>query len=137
MSGIRGQDTRPEMIIRRGLHAMGYRFRLHVKDFPGKPDLVFPKFKAVIFVHGCFWHGHNCHLFKWPATRPEFWKKKIESNRKRDQDVLSALGNLGWRVLVVWECALKGKGRRSPDEVLSKISDWLENDEYCDNIKGR
>ena len=80
MSGIRGKNTRPELLIRKGLHARGFRFRLHDKRLPGKPDLVLPKYSAVIFVHGCFWHGHDCHLFKWPQSRREFWRKKITRN---------------------------------------------------------
>src|SRR5688500_15794308 len=84
MSRVRGKDTKPEMLLRRGLHACGLRYRLHPKDVPGRPDLVFPRHGAVILVHGCFWHGHDCPLFKWPATRAEFWRKKIEGNRARD-----------------------------------------------------
>jgi DNA mismatch endonuclease, patch repair protein len=84
MAGIRGKNTRPEMLVRRALHAHGYRFRLHRKDLPGKPDIVLPKYRAVIFVHGCFWHGHDCHLFKWPKTREDFWIQKIKNNQERD-----------------------------------------------------
>lgn len=118
MSRVRGKDTKPEMLLRKGLHARGLRYRLHPKDVPGKPDLVFPRYRAVILVHGCFWHGHNCPLFKWPATRPEFWRKKIEGNRARDARTLEELQAAGWRTLVVWECALRGPGRRQVSEVL-------------------
>src|SRR5690349_4259655 len=109
MSGIRGKNTRPELILRSGLHRRGFRFRLHPADLPGKPDLVFPKHQAVLFAHGCFWHGHDCHLFKWPRTREEFWRTKIEQNRKVDERAQTRLGQAGWRQAVVWECALKGK----------------------------
>lgn len=106
MSGIRGKDTKPEMIVRKALHRAGYRYRLHVKDLPGKPDIVLPKHKTVIFVHGCFWHHHDCKKFKWPKTRPEFWREKIQGNVKRDRNAVSDLNKLGWRVFVVWECEI-------------------------------
>ena len=118
MSRIRGRDTQPELVLRRGLHRRGLRYRLYRKDLPGKPDLVFPASRAVIFVHGCFWHAHNCPRFKWPATREEFWRAKIERNRERDRTVPGKLREAGWRVQVVWECALRGTGRRPVDEVL-------------------
>ena len=126
MSGIRGRDTKPEMTIRKGLHARGYRFRLHSSSLPGKPDLAFPSRKAVVFVHGCFWHGHNCPLFKWPSTRAEWWRTKIEGNRARDHAVRKQLTSLGWRQLRVWECALKGRQRRDPEELLDFVAAWLE-----------
>lgn len=125
MSGIRGRDTNPELQIRRLLHAQGFRFRLHGKDLPGKPDIVFPKYGAVIFIHGCFWHGHDCHLFKWPSTRPEFWRAKIASNQQRDYHAVEALQDLGWRVATVWECALKGKTRRDEVLVSRRLAAWL------------
>jgi|TARA_R100000455_G_C6268405_1_gene123884 DNA mismatch endonuclease (patch repair protein) len=104
MSGIRGKDTKPEMVVRRGLHAMGFRFRLHDRSLPGNPDLVLRKYRTVIFVHGCFWHRHDCRYFKWPATRPEFWRNKILRNVERDEENVAALEAMGWRVLTVWEC---------------------------------
>lgn len=125
MSGIRGRDTNPELQIRRLLHAQGFRFRLHGNDLPGKPDIVFPKYGAVIFIHGCFWHGHDCHLFKWPSTRPEFWRTKIASNQQRDCRAVEALNNLGWRVATVWECALKGRARRDEAAVAKSLANWL------------
>ncbi|WP_439636117.1 very short patch repair endonuclease [Oceanicaulis sp.] len=127
MSGIRGKDTKPELIVRQGLHARGYRFRLHRKDLPGKPDIVLPKYRAVIFVNGCFWHGHDCHLFKWPKTREEFWREKIDLNRKRDATSISDLLSRNWRVLVVWECALKGRLKQEPDAFWNLTSQWLDN----------
>ena len=119
MSRIRGKDTKPEMLMRRGLHARGLRYRLHGAGMPGKPDMVFPKYRTVVFVHGCFWHGHGCSLFNWPNTRAAFWKTKINRNMERDRQALVALKADGWRAIVVWECALKGKHRRALPDVLS------------------
>lgn len=127
MSRIKGRDTAPEMIIRRALHARGFRYRLHDKRLPGRPDLVFPKHHAVIFIHGCFWHGHDCHLFKWPATRREFWQHKIEQNRLRDEKAISALSSKGWRTLVVWECSLKGPRKHAPSHVISHCEAFLNS----------
>ena len=125
MSGIRGKNTRPELLIRKGLHARGFRFRLHDKRLPGKPDLVLPKYSAVIFVHGCFWHGHDCHLFKWPQSRREFWRKKITRNKVKDAESYVSLKKEGWYILTIWECALKGRTRRPLDQVLDTVADWL------------
>ena len=105
MSRVGSKDTKPELVVRRLVFAMGYRYRLHSKHLPGSPDLVFPGRKKVIFVNGCFWHGHDCHLFKLPETRREFWIEKINSNRQRDRLANEALIEGGWRVAVVWECA--------------------------------
>lgn len=129
MSGIRGRDTKPELLIRRGLHARGYRYRLHARTLPGRPDLAFPSRKAAIFIHGCFWHGHGCPLFKWPSTRAEWWRAKIEGNRARDRAVRAELADMGWRQLRVWECALKGRQRRDPDALLGLVAEWLDG---CD-----
>lgn len=125
MAGIRSADTRPEMLLRRGLHARGWRYRLHAKNLPGKPDLVFPQRRAVIMVHGCFWHGHDCSLFRWPATRIEFWKTKIASNVRRDQAVRAQLAEAGWRQCDVWECNTKGKTRLPAEQLLEICSDFL------------
>jgi DNA mismatch endonuclease (patch repair protein) len=137
MAGIRWKDTRPEMVLRRGLHARGFRYRLHDRRLPGRPDLTLPKHRAVIFVNGCFWHGHDCHLFRLPATRREFWQQKIEGNRDRDAATRSALLASGWRVLSVWECALKGRARLSLEEVLDEASNWLANGDTEGSIAGR
>ncbi len=108
MSSIRGKDTKPEMAVRRLLHAAGFRYRLHRKDLPGKPDLVLPKYNLVIFVHGCFWHRHpGCHYAYTPASNSDKWKAKLEGNRQRDQIQQQQLLDMGWRVLVIWECGLK------------------------------
>lgn len=136
MSRIRGKDTRPELVLRHGLHAMGLRYRLHRKDLPGRPDMVFPRYRAAVLVHGCFWHGHDCPLFKWPATRREFWQAKIEGNRARDARDLAGLAAAGWRVLVVWECALKGPARLPADAVAAGVVSWLKGDEPAGLIQG-
>jgi DNA mismatch endonuclease (patch repair protein) len=110
MSRIRGKDTKPEMVVRRLVHAMGYRYRLHQKDLPGKPDLVFPCLKKVIFVHGCFWHVHNCRYGRVkPATNAEFWERKRSGNRERDARNRRHLKHLGWQALVIWECQVVRK----------------------------
>lgn len=136
MSAIRGTNTRPELLIRKELFARGYRYRLNDKRLPGKPDLVLKKYRAVIFVHGCFWHRHNCPQFKWPSTRAEWWKEKLEGNRVRDQRQLSELQELGWRTLVVWECALKGKLRLQPEDLFEQIEGWLLSDTSKSEICG-
>ena len=129
MAGIRGSNTKPELTIRSALHRQGYRYRLHRKDLPGKPDLVFPRHRAIILVHGCFWHGHCCHLFKWPKTREEFWRNKIASNIERDRRQFAALVSTGWRVATVWECALKGRRRLPIEMVTEACATWLESGE--------
>ena len=120
MAKIRSSDTKPEMIVRRLVHGMGYRYRLHRPDLKGKPDLVFGPRKKVIFVHGCFWHGHKCALGRIPKTRIEFWKSKIDSNRLRDERQVAFLETNGWGVLVVWECQL-----RPIDELKQRIQEFL------------
>lgn len=136
MSRIRGRDTKPEMFIRRGLHARGLRYRLQDRALPGRPDLVFPRYRAVIFVHGCFWHGHDCPLFRLPSTRPGFWETKINTNRARDSVSYEALLTLGWRVLVIWECSLKGASRWRPDDVLDACVDFLLSARIGQQIAG-
>ncbi|WP_338031172.1 very short patch repair endonuclease [Cupriavidus oxalaticus] len=120
MSRIRSRDTKPEMCIRRLVHGMGYRYRLHRRGVPGTPDLVFSSRKKVIFVHGCFWHLHGCTHYKMPQTRREFWLKKLEANVQRDQRVLLELANLGWESLVIWECEL-----RDVASLRNRIVDFL------------
>ena len=110
MAGIRGKNTKPEMIVRRLLHVMGYRYRLHAQDLPGRPDVVFRRRRAVIFVHGCFWHRHSdseCKLSRLPKTRLDFWLPKLDSNQKRDEANREALQKMGWKQLVLWECQLR------------------------------
>jgi DNA mismatch endonuclease (patch repair protein) len=138
MANIRGKDTKPEITIRSALHKRGLRYRLHVPNLPGKPDLVFPKFRAVMFINGCFWHGHDCKLFKLPVTRPEFWQQKINANQARDQRQLTELQMKGWRTLVVWECVTR-RGSSIPYEALIDcIENWLttSNDSAYINLGG-
>ncbi|MES2675506.1 MAG: very short patch repair endonuclease [Pseudomonadota bacterium] len=137
MAGIKGKNNLAELLIRRGLHGLGFRYQLHRKDLPGKPDLVFPKHHAVIFVNGCFWHAHNCHLFKWPSSRPEFWHEKISANKLRDEKNIAACIKTGWKVLIIWECSLKGKTRRQTKEVIHTAANWLLYDSQNAEIEGR
>src|SRR3954469_702771 len=110
MSQIKGKNTKPEILVRKFLHAHGFRYRLHVKNLPGKPDIVLPKYKTVIFIHGCFWHGHkDCKYFVVPKTRTEWWLTKINSNKANDAKALKALQNEGWKIITLWECELKPK----------------------------
>lgn len=127
MSGIKGKDTKPEMAIRKMLHAAGFRYRLHDKRLPGKPDLVLPKYNTAIFVHGCFWHGHeNCPLFRLPGTRQEFWSDKIGGNVKRDQSNSRALLESGWDVVTVWECAMRGRLKLDQTDLLSMLGHFIK-----------
>ena len=137
MAAIRGKDTKPELLIRKGLHRLGLRYQLHDDKLPGKPDLVFPKYNAVIFVNGCFWHGHDCHLFKQPETREEFWQIKIDRNRERDAENKDALSKMGWRILTVWECALKGRTRRALGDVAGAAKAWLVSEHGNKQIEGK
>lgn len=134
MSGIRSKNTKPELLIRQALHRLGFRFRIHDNRLPGKPDIVLPRYRAAIFVHGCFWHGHDCSLFKRPSTRPDFWDEKIETNRRRDHAAEDALRDAGWRVGRVWECSLKGPKRRQMREVIRKCAEWLASGEASFDI---
>ncbi len=125
MSCIRGKDTSPELLVRRLLHRAGFRYRLHVASLPGKPDLVFPSLQAAVFVHGCYWHGHNCPAFKLPQSNRKFWKTKLLGNRRRDQRAIKLLNVQGWRVLVVWECATRGPGALDHKTLLRLVGRWL------------
>lgn len=122
MSLVRSKNTKPELFVRSLLHRMGYRFRLHRKDLPGKPDIVLPKHHAAVFVHGCFWHQHpGCKKATLPKQNAEFWKDKLEGNVRRDEQAQRRLEEMGWRVLVVWECEAK----RDPDKVLTRFEATL------------
>ncbi|WP_234685699.1 very short patch repair endonuclease [Bradyrhizobium monzae] len=136
MAGIRGTNTKPELLLRKGLHAEGFRYKLHDRGLPGRPDMVFPRYDAVIFAHGCFWHGHDCHLFKWPTSRPDFWRAKIARNRENDRRNELALAELGWRQAVVWECALKGRTRLDFSDVMRLCDRWLRSRQSCLEIRG-
>ena len=135
MSGIRGRNTKPEILIRSLLHRQGFRFRLHVRDMPGKPDIVLPRYRAVVFVHGCFWHGHSCPLFKLPGTRPDFWREKIERNQNNDNRAKKALLADGWRVGIIWECALRGAGKNI-EGVAHSLAEWLRSDTLLIEVRG-
>lgn len=135
MSGIGGKNTKPELLVRKALFAAGFRFRLHRKDLPGRPDVVIPGRRVVVFVHGCFWHAHQgCRYAKIPATRREFWEAKLAANVERDRRVREALLSAGWRVLVVWECATRSSG------VLERLSEllthWIEGAELNGDLSG-
>ena len=124
MARIRGKNTKPELVLRKALHRQGFRFRLHAKDVPGRPDLVLRKFNAVVFVHGCFWHRHEgCRYATVPATRTEYWTAKFERNVARDSEVRSRLVEAGWRVATVWECALRKAGH--VDVATHMLASWL------------
>lgn len=127
MAGIRGKNTSPELLVRRLLHRAGFRFRIHVRTLPGKPDVVLRKHRAVILVHGCFWHGHSCHLYRLPGTRTEFWSRKIARNQANDTRTVTALRKVGWRVAEVWECALRGKQRLPVETVSARLERWLRS----------
>lgn len=136
MAGIRGKDTKPEMIVRKGLHARGFRYRLHSRDLPGRPDIVLPKYRAVIFVHGCFWHGHDCHRFSIPSSSRDFWAEKVTANRARDLVTTDALSFMGWRQAMIWECALKGRARLNFEEVMLTCERWLWSKTRMLEIRG-
>ena len=132
MSQISGRDTKPELLVRHGLHALGLRYKLHDKTLPGRPDLVFPRFKAVVFVHGCFWHAHGCGYSKIPATRAVFWRKKIEGNVIRDARTIEILGKMGWRVAVIWECAVRRQGDTYVKSSIKRVADWIRRKQARD-----
>tara|TARA_Y100001933_G_scaffold36717_1_gene31806 strand:+ start:166 stop:588 length:423 start_codon:yes stop_codon:yes gene_type:complete len=121
MSAIKSKNTKPEITVRKLLHSMGYRFRIHSKHLPGSPDIVLPKYKTVIFVHGCFWHRHeNCKYTSTPKTRKEFWENKFNSNKKRDKKIQKEIIDLGWKFIIIWEC--QASDIKSLEE---KIKDYL------------
>lgn len=125
MAGIRGRDTRPELRLRKALFARGFRYRINDRRLPGRPDLVFPRYRAAVMVHGCFWHRHaDCRYATVPATRTDFWMAKFEANRKRDRAVLEELARAGWRCAVVWECGLKGA---KAETTIEHVARWLES----------
>jgi DNA mismatch endonuclease, patch repair protein len=124
MAGIGGRNTQPELVLRRGLHRAGLRFRLHDRTLPGRPDIVLPRFRAAILVHGCFWHRHEgCRWCSTPSSNIEFWSAKFENNVSRDRQTVGLLSTGGWRVALVWECAL----RRRPTETVREVLDWLHS----------
>lgn len=126
MSGIRGKDTKPEILIRKALHAKGFRYSLHPTSLPGKPDIVLPKWRVAIFVHGCFWHLHGCRLSKIPSNNTDFWTQKLNLNRLRDEVVKQKLLTHGWRVATLWECSTRGKQALATlPQLMSQLAAWI------------
>lgn len=139
MAGIRGKDTKPEIEIRKQLFALGYRYRLHDSKLPGKPDLILPRFNAVIFFNGCFWHVHDCELFKWPSSHAKFWKKKFSRNKEKDHENNEALKKLGWRILTIWECSYRSSGKKDWSKIkviAGMVEEWLASTNKTGEIKG-
>ena len=136
MARVRSKDSKPELMIRRGLHSLGFRYRLHVKELPGTPDLVFPRFKSVIQINGCFWHGHSCPRCRMPSSNAEYWRKKVARNKERDISNRQRLLADGWRVLTIWECALQGKEKLELNQVLELASEWLLSTQSICEIRG-
>jgi len=135
MSGIKGKNSLPEMLVRRLLFAAGFRFRLHRRDLPSTPDIVMPGRQIAIFVHGCFWHAHRgCEYAKVPATRPDFWVAKLQANADRDQRAVEKLAALGWRVLCVWECATRN--HEAAKSLRDNVIDWINGDARFGEISG-
>lgn len=137
MSRIRSRDTKPELVLRKALHAAGFRYRLHDRKLPGTPDIVLPRHGAVIMVHGCFWHGHDCALFRLPEERRDFWAGKIRRNRERDVAVRLDLLAAGWRVCTVWECAMRGRGKHDLSVLVEQCGSWLVSDAEELEVGGR
>jgi DNA mismatch endonuclease (patch repair protein) len=136
MSGIRGRDTKIEVAIRKALHARGLRYRTDVRGLPGRPDIVLSRWRAVVLVHGCFWHAHDCGLCRIPATRPDFWREKLEGNAARDARNTTALLDAGWRVATVWECALRGRGPQALIDVGDRLDTWVRGEEQMIELRG-
>ena len=137
MAAVRSRDTKPELLFRRGLFHRGFRYRVNVRTLPGRPDVVLKKYRAAVQIHGCFWHGHDCDLFHWPQTRPEFWHQKISTNQVRDSTVGDDLRALGWRVLTVWECALRGTQAIPLEDVIRLAERWILDGGTREEISGR
>jgi DNA mismatch endonuclease (patch repair protein) len=136
MSAVGQKDTGAETILRQALHRLGLRYKLHDRSLPGSPDIVFPRNKAALFVHGCYWHSHGCYRSTVPESRRKFWTEKFVANRIRDEKNRSLLLSGGWRVLTVWECALRGKNAMSTAEVALLVKTWLQSTVRCDEISG-
>ena len=136
MSRIRNRNTKPELLLRAALHANGFRYRLHDRRLPGTPDIVMPGRRAVIQVHGCFWHGHGCPLSVTPATNQQFWIEKIQRNKQRDRATDAALAEAGWRLLVVWECALRGRAKQPIGDVVGRVQKWISTSDALAEVSG-
>lgn len=137
MASVGHKDTGAEKLLRQALHRLGLRYRLHDRSLPGSPDIVFPRRKAAIFVHGCYWHSHGCYRSTVPKSHRDFWTDKFSANRARDERDRTLLLSVGWRVLTVWECALRGKAATSATEVAAAVKAWLESSVQCDEIPRR
>lgn len=136
MAGIQSKNTKPETIIRKGLHARGFRYSLHPKNLPGKPDIVMPKWRVAIFVHGCFWHKHGCRLSKTPTTNTEFWITKLVANQRRDEYVKHQLAAAGWRTATVWECATRGQSALNHlPYLLDRLAIWIRDQAASSTIE--
>lgn len=136
MAGIKGKNTKPELLVRKALFAKGYRYRLYSKLLPGKPDIVLSRYKAVIFIHGCFWHGHDCHLYRLPKSNSSFWAEKINKNKCNDKLVFEQLANAGWRIAVIWECSLKGKTKLDFEALITTLERWIVCDKTNLSLEG-
>jgi DNA mismatch endonuclease (patch repair protein) len=136
MASVRQKDTGAELLLRRELHKIGLRYRLHDRSLPGSPDLVFPRFHAVVFVHGCYWHSHGCYRSTVPKSRRKFWIEKFRANRSRDERNVNLLLKDGWRVLTVWECALRGKKSLPPYGVIGRVRAWLDGSDPRGQVSG-
>lgn len=136
MAAIQSKDTKPELMVRKGLHNRGFRYGLHNKSLPGTPDLNLPKYDAVIFVNGCFWHQHDCPRFKMPQSNIEYWQNKFQRNKERDRQGIKELENMDKRIAVVWGCALKGKYKLKLETVIFKLTNWLKSDCSFIEIEG-
>jgi len=139
MAGIKNKNTSPEVVVRSNLHRLGLRFRLGNKLLPGKPDLVLPKHKTVVFVHGCFWHAHACKYFRLPSSNTDFWSTKLQGNVIRDEKCVKELRALGWRSVVIWECAVRQATKQVSDEPYRLVHDWVVNYDapYLEISRGR
>ena len=136
MAAVRSRDTKPELIIRRALHAAGLRYRLNVRNLPGRPDIVLPRHRAIVFVHGCFWHRHGGELFRWPESRADFWREKLNGNAARDERAAQALNEAGWRRAVIWECALRGSKKLEFHHAMQQLIAWIRSDEPLLTVGG-
>jgi DNA mismatch endonuclease, patch repair protein len=128
MASVGTKNTGPELFLRKALHRLGLRFRLHCPDLPGRPDIVFPRFRTVVLVHGCFWHSHGCKLTTVPSSRRQFWQRKFQENRSRDERIATALRGSGWKVITVWQCQLGAKGKTA-ERVAQRIETRLKTSE--------
>jgi DNA mismatch endonuclease (patch repair protein) len=136
MASVRQSHTEPELVVRRLMHRAGLRFRVADRRLPGSPDIVLPRWRTVVFVHGCFWHGHDCPLFKLPRTRTEWWRAKVASNINRDQRAVECLVAMGWRAITVWQCALKGKGRLASADLAAALSNAVRMNSSLTEVRG-